>query len=507
MLIVLDGWGYRETEQNNAIKSANTPCWDNLWQHYPHTLIDGSGEAVGLPNGQMGNSEVGHMNIGMGRVVYQDFTRINHAIETKEFNANPVLNQLCDNINQQQSALHIMGLLSPGGVHSHEQQIKAMIELALAKNVKHIYLHAFLDGRDTPPKSAMASIELFESLAKTHSQFQIASLIGRYYAMDRDQRWERVEKAYQLLTEGKADYITDSATAALTLAYQQNETDEFIKPCSIHPADKPITINDGDGVIYMNFRADRARALTQAFTQNDFDGFERHKRPQLCEFVTLTQYDKTFSLPVAFPPASMKNGLGEVLSQRQYTQLRIAETEKYAHVTFFFNGGIEQAYVNEQRILIPSPKVATYDLKPEMSANEVTDVLVAHINAKTEDVIICNFANPDMVGHTGDFDATIKAIETIDHCLERIVNALKNVGGELLITADHGNAECMFNDKTQQPHTAHTSDPVPLVYVGRNAEFIVQQGILADIAPTMLYLLDEKMPEDMTGKNLLMLKE
>lgn len=508
VLIVLDGWGYREATKNNAIKAANTPCWDKLWQNYPHTLINGSGEAVGLPDGQMGNSEVGHMNIGMGRVVYQDFTRINHAIDTGEFNTNTVLNELCDTVNKHTGVLHILGLFSPGGVHSHELQIKAMIELAIKKQVKHIYLHAFLDGRDTPPKSAMASINAFETLSNQNPQFQIASLIGRYYAMDRDKRWERVEKAYNLLTEGVCEYSATTASAALESAYQNNETDEFVKPCSIHAENQPaITINDGDGVIYMNFRSDRARALTQAFTLPDFDGFQRDKQPQLSEFVTLTQYDKTFTAPIAFPPASMKNGLGEVLAERNYTQLRIAETEKYAHVTFFFNGGIEQAYPHEQRILIPSPKVATYDLKPEMSAIEVTDVLVAHITANTENVIICNFANPDMVGHTGNFDATVKAIETIDHCLERIVNALEKVGGELLITADHGNAECMFNEETGQPHTAHTSDPVPLVYVGRKADFISKDGILADIAPTMLYLLDEKIPDDMTGHNLLMLKE
>lgn len=508
VLVILDGWGYREASKNNAIVSAKTPCWDALWQNNPHTLIDGSGQAVGLPDGQMGNSEVGHMNIGMGRVVYQDFTRINHAIETNEFNTNPALNQLCDNVNQHNSALHIMGLLSPGGVHSHELQIKAMIELALQKQVKHIYLHAFLDGRDTPPQSAMASINLFESLSEAHPQFQIASLIGRYYAMDRDKRWERVEQAYRLLTDGVAEHTTDSAKAALDMAYQHKETDEFVKACSIHKHNEsPITINDNDGVIYMNFRADRARALTQAFTQANFDGFKREKRPKLCDFVTLTQYDKNFNTSIAFPPSSLKNGLAEILSLRHYTQLRLAETEKYAHVTFFFNGGVEQAYPGEERILIPSPKVATYDLQPQMSAHEVTDVLTKHILAQKEDVIICNYANPDMVGHTGNFDATVEAIETIDHCLQSIIDALSQVNGELLITADHGNAECMFNEKTQQPHTAHTSDPVPLVYFGRNAVFTAQNGILADIAPTMLYLLGETIPEDMTGQNLLMLKE
>lgn len=504
VLVILDGWGYRESSEHNAIVKADTPMWDQLWEKNPHILIEGSGQAVGLPRGQMGNSEVGHMNLGMGRVILQDLTRINDAISSREFFNNPVLGAVCEDVNKKHAALHIVGLLSGGGVHSHESHILAMIQLALSKGVSTIYLHAFLDGRDTPPKSALQSLEKVQAIATQYPQFKIASLVGRYYAMDRDNRWDRIQTAYDLLTEGVAFRESDNPGKALSMAYALGETDEFVKPTAIHsPEEAPFVIKDNDSVIFMNFRADRARALTKAFIEKDFQAFTRSKTVHLANFVTLTQYDKTFEASVAFLPPSMEHGLGEFLSQHGYTQLRIAETEKYAHVTFFFNGGIESPFPLEERILIPSLKIPTYDLHPEMRANEITDVLVEKITQSAVDVIICNFANPDMVGHTGDFKATIKAIEIIDSCLARIITAIRRVGGQLLITADHGNAECMFDSATGQAHTAHTSDPVPLIYEGRKAEFINNTGVLADIAPTMLYLLGLTPPIEMTGHNLL----
>jgi len=507
ILTILDGWGYSKNPEHNAILTAKTPTWDHLWTNYPHTFIDSSGQSVGLPDQQMGNSEVGHMNLGMGRVVYQELTRINKAIADETFFQNSVLTTLCDNVIEQKSALHILGLCSPGGIHSHEDHIQAMIELAVEKGVEHIYLHAFLDGRDTPPKSAKATINKFQVLSKKYPQFKLASLIGRYYAMDRDKRWDRIEAAYRLLTQGQATFLAPTAEQALEKAYSAGLTDEFVKPCSIQDdTQSAITIQDNDAVIFMNFRADRARELTHALIDINFSGFKRERCPKLCTFVSLTQYDKNFAITAAFPPISLKNGLGEFLAKHHYKQLRIAETEKYAHVTFFFNGGVEVPYPNEQRTLIPSPKVATYDLQPEMSAVAITDEIVKTIKTQKVDVIICNYANPDMVGHTGNFEATVKAIETIDQCLSNIINALNESGGELLITADHGNAECMFDEKTGQAHTAHTKDPVPLIYFGRPASF-KEQGILADIAPTMLYLLNEKKPIEMTGQSLLKLKE
>ncbi|MES2217199.1 MAG: 2,3-bisphosphoglycerate-independent phosphoglycerate mutase [Pseudomonadota bacterium] len=500
VLIILDGWGYREDHDANAIAAASKPQWDNLWEHYPHVLISGSGSCVGLPDGQMGNSEVGHLNMGAGRVVHQDFTRIDEAITTGEFFTNPVLNSTLDEIKQENKALHIFGLLSPGGVHSHENQIMALIKLAAQHQLTKVYIHAFLDGRDTPPRSASSSINELTRACTKENCGKIVSLIGRYYAMDRDKRWDRVQEAYDLLTMGSSEYHAETALIGLQMAYERGENDEFVKPTSIHPnQEKPVRVMDGDTVIFMNFRADRARELTQAFIADDFNGFERKLRPRLNKFVTLTEYDQTFKVPVVFAPERLTNILGDYLSHLGLRQLRIAETEKYAHVTFFFNGGVEKPNPNEDRILIPSPKVATYDLQPEMSAPELTDQLVAAIQSKVYDVIICNYANPDMVGHSGNFAATIKAVEAVDSCLTKIIAALKEAGGEALITADHGNAELMFDKNTSQPHTAHTNEPVPVVYYGRKAHPAKTNGILSDIAPTLLYLMGIPIPPEMTG--------
>lgn len=505
LLIVLDGWGYREASEYNAIVSAKKPTWDNLWRTCPHTLISGSGHAVGLPQDQMGNSEVGHLTMGAGRTVYQEFTRIDKAIEEGFFFQNQTLLTAIEKVRRNRSALHIFGLLSPGGVHSHERHIQAMVELAAREDLKKIYIHAFLDGRDTPPKSALQSLKKLERQLQNLNHGQIASIIGRYYAMDRDNRWDRIEQAYRLLTEGSAAYTASSATKGLQMAYERGETDEFVQATTIHrPDQNPIKVSEGDVVIFMNYRADRARELTRAFVEPKFSGFKRRIVPKLAEFVTLTQYAKEIKASVVFPPQALVNVLGAYVADQGLTQLRIAETEKYAHVTFFFNGGIEQPFPLEERILIPSKKVATYDLAPEMSALEVTDQLVQAIENKKYNLIICNFANPDMVGHTGNFAATVKAIEVIDDCLAKIIAALEKVGGEAIITADHGNAEIMYDDKTQQAHTAHTSEPVPVIYFGRKAK-ITHDGIgtLADIAPTLLYLMNLPKPAEMTGESLI----
>jgi len=507
VLIVLDGWGHREKTSHNAIATANTPHWNQLWRDCPHTLLEGSGNAVGLPNDQMGNSEVGHLTIGAGRTVYQDFTQIEKVITEGDFFKNPVFISALQKAQTANKAVHILGLLSPGGVHSHENQLQAMIELAARHQIKNIYVHAFLDGRDTPPQSALASLNKIEQQFMQLGCGRIASLIGRYYAMDRDKRWERVQKAYELLTEAKADFHSNTATEGLALAYQRGETDEFVKATSIYnPEQTPVKINEGDVVIFMNFRADRAREITQALIDPAFNGFSRKVMPKLTEFVSLTQYAKELKTSVAFPPQTLSNVLGEYVANQHIKQLRIAETEKYAHVTFFFNGGIEQPFTGEERILVPSPKVATYDLQPEMSAIELTNKLVNVINSQQYGLIICNYANPDMVGHTGNFAATVKAIECIDACLGQIITALQQVNGEVIITADHGNAECMYDELTQQPHTAHTSDLVPFVYYGRPANITQPAGTLADIAPTLLYLMNLPQPKEMTGRSLLSFK-
>lgn len=488
MLIILDGWGYDETANTNAIKQATTPAWDQLWSACPHTLLSGSGLDVGLPNGQMGNSEVGHMTLGSGRVIYQDLTRINKAIADKSFFSNQVLLAALNKAKQQRKAVHVLGLLSPGGIHSHEQQIAAMLQMATQNGIDKLYLHAFLDGRDTPPQSAANSILLFEPY--------IASITGRFYAMDRDKRSERTEATIKLLTQGIANYQANSALQGLELAYARGETDEFVQPTQI----KPIKIETGDVVIFMNFRSDRARQLSYALTTIN--------PPLMGEFVTLTEYDPQLSAKVAFPKQPVNNTLSEILQQNNMTQLHIAETEKYAHVTFFFNAGKEHAVTGEERILIPSPQIATYDLKPEMSALAITEKLLSAIKNKTHDVIICNFANADMVGHTGKMPATIKAIEALDACLGQISQALHDYGGQALITADHGNAEIMWDEKHQQPHTAHTTNLVPLVYLGRKKIVFKNNPPnkpygLQDVAPTMLKLLNLPQPNEMTGSSLI----
>jgi 2,3-bisphosphoglycerate-independent phosphoglycerate mutase len=504
-LIILDGWGCRAETDANAIAAAHKPNWDMLVANYPYTEISGSGRCVGLPGNQMGNSEVGHLNMGAGRIVSQDLTRIDTAIEDGSFFTNPTLLQALLQAKTQNKAVHIMGLLSPGGVHSHEQHIFAMIEMAKRHDISTLYIHAFLDGRDTPPQSAAESLRrLQDHCDRAHAR--VASLIGRYYAMDRDQRWERVDEAYRLLVDGSAHYHAPSAIEGLEQAYARGETDEFVKATSIHSAtEAPATIQEGDIVIFMNFRSDRAREITQAFIDPEFTGFKRPRAPKLGAFVCLSQYDVRFAVPTAFAPQSLDNLLGEMISREGLHQLRIAETEKYAHVTFFFNGGVETPFPNEDRILIPSPKVATYDLQPEMSAPLLTTRLIEAIKSGQYDLIICNFANPDMVGHSGNLPATVKAIETIDACLGQITQALLEVGGEAIITADHGNAEMMFDPATHQPHTAHTSNLVPFIYIGRAAEIININGKLSDISPTLLTLMNLPQPSEMTGENLLKL--
>lgn len=499
VLIILDGYGYHEADQDNAINQARRPVWDRLWHNNPHTLISGSGTDVGLPRDQMGNSEVGHTHLGAGRVVHQELARIGKAIERGEFERNPALAHAVAQSIQHNSTLHIIGLLSPGGVHSHQEHLFAMVKMAVQKGVKNIAIHAFLDGRDTPPRSAEASLAAMQTLLSQHNAGRIASIVGRYYAMDRDQRWDRIEQAYDLLTQSKAKFTAHSATEALQMAYARGENDEFVQPTIIQPK---AAIHDGDVVIFMNFRADRARQLTAAFVQPDFSGFQRKRYLKLADFVTLTKYKSGLVQHVAYPATQLKNMMGAVLAQHNLKQLRIAETEKYAHVTFFFNGGIEAPFPGEDRILVPSPQVTTYDLKPEMSAIELTDKLVSAIESSQYDAIICNYANADMVGHTGNMAATITAIETLDQCLDRIVTALKKTGGEALITADHGNAEKMRDHVTGQPHTAHTLNPVPLLYIGRPADVKTTKGTLSDVAPTMLSLMHITPPAEMTGQIL-----
>jgi 2,3-bisphosphoglycerate-independent phosphoglycerate mutase len=507
-LIILDGWGYSEEAEFNAIQHANTPVWDRIWKEYPHTFLRCSGPEVGLPASQMGNSEVGHLNLGAGRVVYQEFTRISRSIKTGSFFSNNTLTQAVDTAVENGKAVHVLGLLSPGGVHSHEEHIQAFIKLAVDRGADKVYLHAFLDGRDTPPRSASASIKAMEKEFQELGHGRIASIVGRYFAMDRDHRWPRIQAAYDLMTQGKGEFSAPDAITGLNMAYERGENDEFVKATAIVPADtKPVTIEDGDVIVFMNYRSDRARQITRAFIEDDFDGFARTARPKLAGFISLTEYHKEFHIPVAFPPEDISNGFGEYISNIGLHQLRIAETEKYAHVTFFFNGGIEIAFAGEDRILIPSPDVATYDEKPEMSAYEVTDKLCEAIRSGKYDTIICNYANPDMVGHTGNFDATITAIETIDTCLGKVLSALKQVGGEALITADHGNAERMRDHDSGQAHTAHTHNVVPFVYVGRPATADESQGSLADVAPTMLYLMGLEIPDNMRGHPLMRLQD
>ena len=498
MLMILDGWGHREDAKDNAISQAETPCWDQLQQTGSHTTIETSGEFVGLPAGQMGNSEVGHLNIGAGRVVFQDFTRISNAVEDGSFQKNPALVKAIEASRKFNSTLHIMGLLSPGGVHSHEEHFLAMVRMAATLGAARIRVHAFLDGRDTPPRSAAASIQKMQDCLDGLQNAAFASLCGRYYAMDRDQRWDRVEKAWALLVDGEAGFKGSDAGAALESAYERDESDEFVSPTLIGPY---AGIQDNDAVIFVNFRADRAREISQAFSQPDFKGFAR-EIPKLSAFVCMTRYLDGLPCDIAFCPEKLEGLLGEKLAEQGLSQLRIAETEKYAHVTFFFNGGEEQPSTGEQRLLVPSPDVATYDLQPEMSIEKLSMELDQAIRSDKFDVIICNVANPDMVGHTGNMAAAIKAVEAVDRCVGIVLKAIQSVNGELLVTADHGNIEQMTDPLSGQSHTAHTTNPVPLVYYGREAE-LSAGGSLRDIAPTMLYLLDITPPAEMTGRSLL----
>jgi 2,3-bisphosphoglycerate-independent phosphoglycerate mutase len=501
LLLILDGFGYREDTDHNAIALAHKPNFDRLWHDFPHTLINASEKSVGLPHEQMGNSEVGHLNIGAGRIVQQELTRVEVAIQDGSFYTNPALSQAVGLAKQNNSALHIIGLLSPGGVHSHEDHLLAMVEMAARSGLQKIYVHAILDGRDTPPRSAETSLQRMQDKCAALGAGRIASIVGRFFALDRDNRWDRVQLAYDLMTQGKAPFSATTAVAGLQQAYARDENDEFIQATVVG---EKVAMQEGDIAVFMNFRADRARELTRALTDTVFDGFSRECFPKLASFVTLSSYGEDFHLPTAFAPGSISNGFGEYISGLGLKQLRIAETEKYAHVTYFLNGGKEQPYPGEDRILVPSPKVLTYDLKPEMSAFEVTDKLEEAIRSGKYQSIICNYANGDMVGHSGNLAAATKAIEALDICIGRVVSAMQQCGGEVLITADHGNAEQMLDRTTQQAHTAHTLNLVPFIYVGRKAQ-IASTGALQDIAPTMLSLMGLPQPQEMTGKPLITL--
>jgi len=500
VLMILDGWGCRKAAADNAISQANTPCWKQLRQLGVSTRIETSGESVGLPSGQMGNSEVGHMNIGAGRVVFQDYTRISKAVEDGSFSSNPALQKAIEASRTNVSTLHIMGLLSADGVHSHENHFLATVRMAAEQGAHRIRVHAFLDGRDTPPRSAGPSIQKMQDCLDNCAQAAFGVLTGRFYAMDRDQRWARVQKAWCALVDGEGMFHSKRAGTALQSAYQRDESDEFVSPTVIGDYNG---VQDDDAIIFVNFRADRAREISQAFTQPDFAGF-RQPRPRLSAYVCMTQYLEKLPVDIAYPPEKLDGLLGQCLSGHGLRQLRIAETEKYAHVTFFFNGGDETPSPGEQRLLVPSPDVATYDLQPAMSVVKLSGELDKAIRGGNYDVIICNVANPDMVGHTGSLRAAVKAVEAVDRCLAIVLEAVRTVNGALLVTADHGNVEQMTDPQTGQSHTAHTSNPVPLVYFGPEAD-IVEGGALKDIAPTMLYLLGLSPPAQMTGRSLLTL--
>ncbi|MDA1074771.1 MAG: 2,3-bisphosphoglycerate-independent phosphoglycerate mutase [Proteobacteria bacterium] len=508
VLIVLDGFGHSESSDHNAIAAAATPNWDALLASCPNTLISGSGSDVGLPDGQMGNSEVGHMTLGSGRVMYQDLTRVSKAIADGEFARNRTLNSGFGKLKKSGGALHIMGLMSPGGVHSHEDHILELIRIAADRGISTVYLHAFLDGRDTPPRSARATLAKAEALFAELGVGRVASICGRYFAMDRDQRWDRIERAYNLIVRGEAPFHAGSATQGLDAAYERDESDEFVQPTSVHPQNEiPVALKPQDMVVFMNFRADRARQLTRAMSQPDFAGFTRRSVVRVVDFVTLTRYADDIDLPCAFSPPVVTNTLGEYVAALGKNQLRIAETEKYAHVTFFFSGGREEPFDGEDRILVPSPDVATYDLKPEMSAEELTDKLVNAIESQSYDLIVCNYANGDMVGHTGVFEAAVQAVQTLDRCLGRVSEALKRINGQMLITADHGNVEQMSDIETGQAHTAHTCEPVPLLYYGPQSIKLLEDGALADVAPTLLHLMHLEPPSEMTGQSLVRIWE
>ena len=502
MLMILDGFGINEKTDGNAVKLAKTPNIDKLMKKYQNTIMYTSGLKVGLPDGQMGNSEVGHTNIGAGRIVYQELTKITKSIEDGDFFTNPEFMAAIENCKKYNSKLHILGLVSDGGVHSHIRHLYGLLEMAKRRDFENVYVHCFLDGRDTPPASAEGYITQLEEKMKEKKVGKIASISGRYYAMDRDKRWDRVKKCYDALVRGEGNKAT-SATIAIEDSYQKEVFDEFVEPTVIVNNDTPIaTIGENDSVIFFNFRPDRAREITRAIVDPEFDGFETEKINTY--FVCFTNYDETMpNVKIAFKKEPLVNTFGEVVSKNGLKQLRIAETEKYAHVTFFFNGGEEKQYPGEDRILVPSPKVATYDLQPEMSAPIVTEKVVEAINEDKYNAIILNFANPDMVGHTGSLPAAIKAVETIDECVQKVVDAMLAHNGTILITADHGNCEQMIDYKTGEPHTAHTTNPVPLILVTNDETLKVKSGKLADLAPTMLEILGIEKPEEMTGESIL----
>ena len=503
VLMILDGYGLNDNKIGNAVAEADTPVMDALMKEYPFVKGNASGHYVGLPDGQMGNSEVGHLNMGAGRIVYQDLTKITKSIQDGDFYENPELVKACDNVKANNSALHLFGLVSDGGVHSHNAHLYGLLELAKRQKISKVYVHCFLDGRDTPPMSGKEYVS--ELIEKIHEigVGQIATVIGRYYVMDRDNRWDRVEKAYEAIVNGNGNRA-ENPVEAIEKSYEKEVTDEFVVPTVIVKDGEPVgTVKDGDSVIFFNFRPDRAREITRAFCADEFDGFSREKRIHTT-YVCFTEYDVTIpNKSVAFPKTKLNNTLGEYLAKCGLTQARIAETEKYAHVTFFFNGGVEAPNEGEERILVHSPKVATYDLQPEMSAPEVCDKLVEAIQSLKYDVIIINFANPDMVGHTGVESAAIKAVETVDACVGRAVAALKEVDGQMFLCADHGNAEQLIDEATGAPFTAHTTNPVPFILINREGYGLREGGCLADIAPTLLELMGLPKPEEMSGESLL----
>ena len=504
ILVVLDGFGHREDAADNAIAAARTPNWDGFVAHCPHTLISGSGVDVGLPEGQMGNSEVGHMVIGAGRVVHQDLARINQAMAHGEFERNVTLRAFVERQRMFGGALHVLGLLSPGGVHSHERQIFQLIRTAHDMGAGAVHLHAFLDGRDTPPASAATSLERADALFHELGTGGVASICGRYFAMDRDQRWDRTERAFDLIVRGEAPFQAANSRTALQLAYERGETDEFVQPTAVRaPGQQAPALTENDAILFTNFRADRARQLSRALLQADFNEFPRRRFTPIKSCATLTHYADDLEVPCLFEPAVLANTIGEHLSKLGKRQLRAAETEKYAHVTFFFSGGREPPFPGEERLLVPSPKVPTYDLKPEMSAAELTRGLIEALRSERFDAIVCNYANGDMVGHTGQFDAAVAAVETLDQCLGQLAAATAESGWRMLITADHGNVERMRDAQTEQPHTAHTTEAVPLVVVGDGAQSLADGGTLADVAPTALALMGIAPPAEMTGRSLI----
>jgi len=507
VLLILDGFGHSDNHEHNAIFKANTPNWDSLNKKYPNTLINASESYVGLPAGQMGNSEVGHINIGSGRVIHQDIERINLSIKNKKFFSESLLNENFQSLKENNKTLHIFGLLSDGGVHSHIKHFDAILLLAKQNDLEKVYIHAFLDGRDTPPKSAEKYINSIENSFRNYNTGKLASICGRFFSMDRDHRWERTEDAFNLLVHAEAKYKVNSSQDAIKDAYKRNETDEFISPTLINVNGVFDGIRSNDTIIFMNFRSDRARQLTDAILNDNFDHFDRKSLPKNLSYFTLTEYDKKQKKAQSiFEPIQINNSLGQFISGKGKTQLRIAETEKYPHVTFFFNGGEENIYPGEDRILIPSPKVETYDLKPEMSAYEVTDKLCEAIINHKYDVIICNYANGDMVGHTGNINAAIKAIESLDNCIGKVSDAIKKINGHMLITADHGNVELMMDEENNQLHTQHTTNLVPFLYMGKKC-LIKESGSLSDIAPTILYIMNEVPPKEMTGSSLINFNE